>query len=536
MDKRHLETSLLGTLHSHARDAADEVFFTCDGRTLTYGQLWDSSGSLAAGLRESGIQSGDIVAAFAFNSCDMLSLMFACLRAGAVWAPLNVALGPDDLAYSVEAARAKVLLASAEMIERNARHLEPIARSLPLFQLDDAEPAAAWARRLPRPTAPTAWPAHAWEPGEFCWVIFSGATTGRPKPIALPQSCGIAGAIRVVDAVRFRAGDQFYSVLQMCHAWLLFYVIMPCLLSRVPCTAARWFSASQWLPDVRKSGATIVDAFLPMIHAIAAQPAQPDDADNPARLMIGGMGSAAERTADRLKAFEARFGLKTLNAYGLTEVGGLIAHETVETHKYDTSGKPHPLYEFMIADEDGYPLAQGEVGEILVRPRAPGLMALKYLGREDGTLHSWRDLWVHTSDLGRIDEEGFLQFLGRHAHWIRRKSENVSVQEVEDTIAAIAGVTACAVYGIPADLGDEDIVALVVLDATGPSLQDINATLADKLSYFKLPRYYERVDAVPRTVKGDVSRRELRERGLTSQAWDAAEANRKNRPQTSRAA
>src|SRR5690606_37849319 len=148
-----------------------------------------SSGALAAGLMRAGVNTGDIVAAFAFNSVDMLRLMFACLRTGAVWAPLNVALGADDLAYSVDAAQAKLLVASAEMIERNRRHLEPISESVPVFQLDDTAAIAGWTSRLERDTDPSSWPEHHWEPYELCWVIFSGATTGRPKPIALPHAC-----------------------------------------------------------------------------------------------------------------------------------------------------------------------------------------------------------------------------------------------------------------------------------------------------------------------------------------------------------
>jgi crotonobetaine/carnitine-CoA ligase len=262
-----------------------------------------------------------------------------------------------------------------------------------------------------------------------------------------------------------------------------------------------------------------------MISAIMAQPERPDDADNPTRICYGALGSVSEDAAPRLVAFERRFKLKTLNCYGSTEIGGLVGRETLHASRHGTSGQPHPHYEFRIADDRGWPLPQGVPGEILVRPRAPGTIALGYLGNSDGTLQAWRDLWVHTSDIGFIDADGFVNFVGRHAHWIRRRSENVSIKEVEDALMAIEGVADAGVIGIRAELGDEDAAAFLVLSDEGVTLEYVRDRLAQRLAYFKLPRFYERVPSLPKTVKGEVSRRELKERGLTAAAWDAGAAS-----------
>lgn len=524
MTGTHLDICLVRTLRERQAQTPDAVFFSCDGRTLTYRALWEESGALAAGLRAAGAEPGSIVAALAYNSVDMLCLMFACLRAGAVWAPLNVALGPEDLHYSVEATQAKLLVVSAEMAERNAARLAELAAGLPILQLDETAPAFPWIGPLPRERDAARQPAHEWAPDSFCWIIFSGATTGRPKAIALPHSYGVASGQRVIAALELTPRDAFYSVLQMCHGWLLFYIIVPSLLAGVPCAATRWFSASRWLSEVRRLGASVVDPFLPMIGAIMAQPERPDDGENPARACIGALGSLSEGAGPRLEAFEKRFRLKTLNAYGSTEIGGLVARETLSEARLGTSGRPHPHYEFRIADERGWPLPQGQTGEILIRPAIPGIIALGYLGKAEGTLLAWRDLWVHTSDIGFLDEDGFLNFLGRHAHWIRRKSENVSIKEVEDSLTAIEGVSDAGVIGVPAEMGDEEAAAFVVLSDETLTLPQIRARLAERLAYFKIPRFYERVDSLPKTVKGEVSRRELKERGLGAGAWDAGSA------------
>ena len=243
-------------------------------------------------------------------------------------APLNVALGPDDLHYSAAAAQAKMLVVSREMARRNAAGLGALSATMPILQLEEmGEPDHPWLRMLRRDAAPSDHPAHSWSTREACWIIFSGATTGRPKAIVLPHSHGVACGQRSIEALDLGVGDAFYSVLQMCHGWLLFHIITPALLTGIPCAATRWFSASRWLADVRRLGATIVDPFLPMIGAIMAQPERADDGDNPARACIGALGSVSEGARPRLDAFEKRFGLKTLNGYGSTELGGLTSRE-----------------------------------------------------------------------------------------------------------------------------------------------------------------------------------------------------------------
>jgi crotonobetaine/carnitine-CoA ligase len=521
----HQDVCLVEILRERQAARPDAVFFSCDDRSLTYRQLWDRAGALAAGLQSEGVQPGTIVSALAYNSVELLELMFACLRLGAVWAPLNVALGPEDLAYSVGATQAKLLVVSAEMAERNRAGLQSLAKDMPVLLLDEDASTSTWLKPIRREMDATKHPAHSWAPTQFCWIIFSGATTGRPKAIALSHSYGIASAQRSIQTLELTRDDAFYSVLQMCHGWLLFHIILVALLADLPCACTRWFSASRWLGDVRRLKATIVDPFLPMISAIMAQPERPDDGENPARICFGALGSVSENAGPRLAAFERRFGLKTLNAYGSTEVGGLIARETLNVSKIGTSGQPHPHYEFRIADDRGWPLPPGETGEILLRPTTPGTMALGYLGNAEGTLQAWRDLWVHTSDIGFIDQDGCLNFLGRHAHWIRRRSENVSIKEVEDALMAVPGVADAGVIGINAELGDEEAAAFLVMDDDKVTLQQVRDHLAERLAYFKVPRFYERVESLPKTVKGEVSRRELKERGLSQAAWDGGAAS-----------
>jgi len=152
----------------------------------------------------------------------------------------------------------------------------------------------------------------------------------------------------------------------------------------------------------------------------------------------------------------------------------------------------------------------GMHGEILVRPRFPGIVALGYLGQAEKTLETWRDLWIHTGDLGHFDDAGHLYLSGRRAFWVRRKGENVSVSEVEEALLDLDGVTGVGVFGVPSPMGDQDIAAVLV-PAAGVAMQaeEVAALLRERIAFYKVPRYLRFVAEIPTTVKGDVDHRQL---------------------------
>ena len=132
--------------------------------------------------------------------------------------------------------------------------------------------------------------------------------------------------------------DRWFSSLQMCHAWLNFVVLGSCLLAAAHCEATRWFSASRWLSQIRAFGATVVDPYLPMASALVAQPPTPQDRDHAVRVCPSALGTVAE--LDRRLAFEQRFGIRTINCFGLTEAGGLAAAENLDLRRDGATGKP----------------------------------------------------------------------------------------------------------------------------------------------------------------------------------------------------
>ena len=144
-----------------------------------------------------------------------------------------------------------------------------------------------------------------------------------------------------------------------------------------------------------------------------------------------------------------------------------------------------------MADDDDFPVPSGTVGQILLRPTEPFAFMLGYWNKPEQTVTAWRNLWFHTGDVGYLDDDGYLFFTGRQAHWIRRRGENVSSFEVEQTLSAHPAVGDVAVIGVPSDLGDEDIKAYIQLtggsDLTDP--MELVRFCEARIAYFKVPRY-----------------------------------------------
>ena len=148
---------------------------------------------------------------------------------------------------------------------------------------------------------------------------------------------------------------------------------------------------------------------------------------------------------------------------------------------------------------------------------------IEYVNKPKETLAAWKNLWYHSGDLGYLDEDGYVYFVGREAHWIRRRGENVSAFEVEKALTEHPAITDCAVVGVPSDVGDEDIKAYIQITegAERPSPLELTNWCKEKIAYFKTPRYIEFVHSFPRTMtKNEIARHELRELGIGI-AWDA---------------
>jgi crotonobetaine/carnitine-CoA ligase len=184
-------------------------------------------------------------------------------------------------------------------------------------------------------------------------------------------------------------------------------------------------------------------------------------------------------------------------------------------------GTPTDHVEVALVDADDHPVSVGEVGEIGVRPRHPDAMYAGYWGNPEATVKTWRNLWHHTGDLARSDADGNLSFVDRKKDAIRRRGENVSSVEVEVALRGHPSVASVAVYAVPSPLGEDDIMAAVVL-APGSELDpgEVFRFCQANLPYFAIPRYLDVRPSLPLNALGRVMKHALRDEGVTATTWD----------------
>lgn len=519
--------TITAVLAARARQHGDAARVDVDGTRTSWGELDRLSDRVAAGLAAEGVGLGDRVCSLMDGRVEALLVWFATNKLGAIWAPLNSGLVGDDLAYTVRDAGPKVLVAERETAARVA---DLPAEVLP-SRLFCTEPGiggrfAPFEDLLSGPAGAPADPGTG--PVDPAVIIYTGGTTGRPKGAVMPHFAFLAAGYRARDAFGIVPEDRQMSVLPLYHVGGTMLGIMGPLVADIPTALERRFSATRFWDRARRTGATLVDPVGTMVSLLCQAPAGPGDRTHPVRASVGVTGQVAPEIPE---TFRSRFGVDLVNLYSLTEAGGvLITYTRPDGPNPRAHGEPGRWADYRVVDAFDQDRPAGETGEIVLRPRVPFTFMLGYHNDPARTVQTWTNLWLHTGDLGRIDADGCLHFVGRQAHWLRCRGENVSAYEVEAVVGAHPGVREAAVVGVPAELGEDDVKAFVVLEeGAGVGPESIVAWCAARLARFKVPRYVAFVPALPRSAtKQEVERHKLRALGNDGN-FDAKAAPREDR-------
>ena len=504
-------------------DYGEKPLLIIRDEVLTYADADRLSNRVANRLIEHGVGKGDVVATFMYNSIAQALIWFGCAKMGAVYAPLNVSLARDDLAYSLNDTEAMLLILDEELAPAYNAAKPLLTFDPKVLVLGDPsviETGGALAfddllsgdETLPdvevKGTDPLA-------------IVYTGGSTSMPKGVLVNHLYYIGAAIRYAEIAEATDQDVHFANSHFFHIGGQQFAITGPLYNGMTGVMEKWFSASRYWDIARKYGATIVDPIGTMMAVLLRQPKSELDRQHKVRV---GVGVASGQVRGALhREFEERFGAPMLEVYAMTEVGVLICSERVNDRREDSSGKPHGWAEIMVVDQDDNPVPPNTLGHLLLRPSVINTYMIEYVNKPAETLAAWKNLWYHSGDLGYMDEDGYLYFIGREAHWVRRRGENVSAFEVEKALSEHPAVLDCAIIGVLSDVGDEDIKAYVqvVESEEQPAPMDLVAWCRERIAYFKVPRYIEFVDGFPRTMtKNEIARHELRERGI-GHCWDA---------------
>jgi carnitine-CoA ligase len=228
-------------------------------------------------------------------------------------------------------------------------------------------------------------------------------------------------------------------------------------------------------------------------------------------------------------AFEQRSGIRLIDGYGSTETNFVIGGTAAE-QRPGSMGTLREGYDARVLDLDGNETAAGEPGELLLRSREKLAFASGYFAMPDETAKAFRDGWFHTGDRVIRDDDGHFRFVDRLKDAIRRRGENISSFEVEQVLLSHPDVAHAAVFAVPSQLAEDDVMAVVIRRPTTALTEPALAEFCrPRLPYFAVPRFIEFVEELPVTENGKVQKYRLRDRGVTACTWDGESAGLRRR-------
>jgi len=486
---------ILELLSHWARSTPERPFVVTAGRSFSYAEIYSLSRRCATMLRKRGVGKGDHVALISGNSAAFLIAWFGINAVGAVAVCLNDQLMGDSVDYLVAQSDSRLILADEDWLSSKYGDLREGRANLPFLRIDD-EGFLAQLYVLPEgEVAPNA-------PHDVCAILYTSGTTGRPKGVMCAHGGYIATGSQSARILELTADDRIFVYLPLFHTNPQTYAVMSALTVGASLGLRRRFSATSFFEDARAlqvTGCTFVGTVLAILAARYAKPVR----DHQMRFSIGG-----GTTAELARTVEERFGFKVHELYGMTEVGGWVSGSTAREHKLGANGRVRPDMQVQIVDPADNPLPVGQRGEIVVRPLEPNRILLGYYNKPDEFAKASRNFWFHTGDVGSFDGDGYLYFHGRTKELIRRGGEMISPQELEERLLKLSGIRDCAIVGVADQIMGEEVKAVVVADADF-DLRDVRSWLADQVPPYMLPRFVERVAAIPRTQTEKILRREI---------------------------
>jgi len=492
-----------------------------EGPKITHGELLDRSQRVAGALREAGVVPGDRVAIMVGNRPEFLYAYLAAAMLGAVSVPLNTALRGDLLEYVLQSVGPCRLVVEDDFAGVALPAADATGSVSAIWVVGAARPGvAAFGELLTGQPITESFPAQPWD---LVSILFTSGTTGRSKGVMWSHATAVAFSENATWAMGYTADDVIYTCLPLFHINALFTAFFAGIQNDAPIVVSPRFSARRYWTEVTEYRATVTN----MLGAIGAilwkQPVHPSERQHRLRLAM-----STPSPAGYSEDFEERFGLRLTECYGSTDTGIPIAVPHGSRRRHGSCGVVAPGWEVDLVDEHDNPVGAMTAGELVTRPSRPFVGQLGYWNQPDKTWEAHRNAWFHTGDVLLRDEEGWFYFRGRVKDALRVSGENVSSFEVEQALEAHPDVVEVAVYGVPSELGEDCVMAAVVLKADstlGPeSLVDF---VTPRLPYFAVPRYLRVVNALPKTSTQKILKQGLREEGIVPGTFDSGPRRRR---------
>lgn len=518
------QDTVTGAFLRSAKAYPDRLLVDFSGDRRTYAEFDRDSTALAHGLRGLGVERAEPVAALLDNTIDVTLYWIATAKIGAVVSALNTALKGEFLRNQMDNCNARVLVCESAYVSR----FEPILEQLPnlkhiLYRGDLPDVTLPGVKLTPLGDlySTAGGPIEDEnKPGDLAALVYTSGTTGPSKGCALSHNYAMNLARQIIETDDRRPGEIAWSCLPFFHFNAVATTFLPAVLLGGAAYFAKRFSLSGFWADIERSGATVASLLGAMIPLVGSQE------DTPEMLRCKGQlrtVAGSPFPAEMQQTYKRRFGVKQAGSscYGTTEACLMTMLPYGTAPKPGSSGKRSRDFDVRIVDEFDNELPPGVAGEVIARPLHPHVMFEGFYRQPEATLKIFKNLWYHSGDIGKFDEDGFFYFVDRKKDYLRRRGENISMFEMENTFSQHPFLLEVAAHAVPSALTEDDVKITAVL-RPGASLseEELCRWCLDKVPYYAVPRYIEFREELPKTSTGKVEKFTLREQGCTPTTWD----------------
>ncbi len=495
-------------------EAGGGLTFRFDRQPHTVRELAEDASRLGAWL-DAHVPKNARVGLMARNGRPALLLWWACTFTGRVLVPFNTGVRGAVLDHQIRDSDLSLVVIEEEFADVVEESLRGLEHPLDVLIIGEAELPSAGAVRPfessfagldPRPIPVRQ------DRFETSHLVYTSGTTGQSKACVVSHSYLANLAKHMRENLERQPGEGLWTAMPMFHLAAIGHLIGSLHLD-AEISLSRRFSVSRFWEDVVTSGAQVAALMGSMLPLVL----KAEDTE----WTTQGFGqlravSGVPVTVELADGWTRRFGVERVgsSAYGMTEAS-LIASSVEGAFRPGSAGQPNPDFEVAIVDEQGYHVPAGESGEVVCRPRQPGIMFDGYWRQPERTLETYRGLWFHTGDLGRL-EDGHLYFVDRKKDSMRRGGENISSTEIEGVVLQHPDLVEVAVHAVPSPLSEDDVKVTAVLRA-GSSLTELELFdwLHPRVPRFAVPSHIEFRPALPRNAVGRVLKHQLRDEGIT---------------------
>lgn len=500
-----LEKTVGDLIEKNAKEIPNQTFLRFKDQTYTFAELDELSGKVAAHLSHLGIKKGDHVALMLKNCPEFIWIWFGIAKLGAVMVPINVHIKGSGLEYILQHSNSKLLISNEEFLDTIRAAFTSSNHHINTVELASFMSVAVQEEQVLQKD-------NSIQLDDPLAILYTSGTTGLPKGVVLSHYSYVhTGSLFVEDMMNITKEDILFTCLPLFHINAQQLSVMGAMVVGIPLVLSERFSASGFWKEVYESKATIFNYIGSILTILYKQPVSSFEKMHAVNRAFG-----AATPKEIWREAEERFNFKAIEGYGLTETGTIALCNPPDNIRVGSIGKAVRHVHVKVFNEHNQELPPNTDGEIVVQQKMDHTIFQSYYKMPEKTSEAMEADWFHTGDRGYMDEDGYFYFKDRMKDCIRYRGENISSYEIEKIINKFPEVFEGAAFGVPSELGEEDVKVVLQLE---PSVKHFNYEkfirhCEQEMAYYMIPRYIEIKESLPKTATQRTQKYMLKKEGI----------------------